>query len=134
RRQGSRFTPKEFISIISSATRSPNAGPATTSPRSSTGSGLRPGNSPHVGARLTGHRHAAVADDPGRRDDRISADFVALHESAFGTKRTYRDGCVFVCFRGEADERRCATSPASAADDPQRTWALSKSRSAAVFW
>jgi hypothetical protein len=29
-----------------------------------------------------------VADDPGRRDDRISADFVALDESAFGTKRT----------------------------------------------
>jgi hypothetical protein len=29
--------------------------------------------------------------------------FVAVHESAFGTKRTYRDDPLLVRFRGEAD-------------------------------
>jgi len=29
--------------------------------------------------------------------------FAAVHESAFGTKRTCRDDLLFVRFRGEAD-------------------------------
>jgi hypothetical protein len=41
--------------------------------------------------------------------------------AACGTQRTYRDVGVFVCFRGEADERACLASPASVADDPNRT-------------
>jgi hypothetical protein len=49
--------------------------------------------------------------------------FAAVHESGFGTKRTPRDVCLFVRFRGEADIRPAALSDDEAwrldTNDPQ---------------
>jgi hypothetical protein len=56
-----------------------------------------------------------------RRGDRIALLFAALHESAFGTKRTYRDNRLFVRFRGKADMGRRTVPIVSAASDPKRT-------------
>jgi len=47
--------------------------------------------------------------------------FAAVHESAFGTKRTYRGKRSLVRFRGEADIRSGVASIASVVDDPKRT-------------
>ena len=54
-----------------------------------------------------------------------------MHESAFGTKRTYRDCLLLVRFRGEADMDDRAALTASVVDDPKRTKTGLKSRSAA---
>jgi len=52
--------------------------------------------------------------------------------TAFGTKPTYRDDLLFVCFWGKADVG-CEPAPmVLAASDPKRTSGGSKSRSAAV--
>jgi hypothetical protein len=45
----------------------------------------------------------------------------ALHESAYGTKQTYRDDLLFVRFRGEADMPRPPPAYHSVAFDPKRT-------------
>src|SRR6266849_11003310 len=55
----------------------------------------------------------------------------ALQMSAHGTKRTWRDVCPFVRFRGEADIPRCILTIMSDANDPTRTSASSQFRSAA---
>jgi hypothetical protein len=52
---------------------------------------------------------------------------------AIGTKRTSQDVGPFVRFRGEADIQQRGTSRASVANDPQRTYAGPKSRSAAAW-
>jgi hypothetical protein len=46
--------------------------------------------------------------------------FDALHESASGTKRTYRRRLQFVRFRCEVDMRRSVASTASVANDPKQ--------------
>jgi hypothetical protein len=38
-----------------------------------------------------------------RRGDRIETRFAAVHESASGTKRTFRDVCYLSAFGGKAD-------------------------------
>src|SRR6516165_501904 len=48
-------------------------------------------------------------------------DFAALHMSAYGTKRIWRDDPLFVRFRGKADMDDPAALTASVADDPKRT-------------
>src|SRR5215831_546019 len=74
----------------------------------------------------TGRFPMQFADDHLRRfmvvitNDRTQTIF-ALHESAFGTKRTSRDDLIIVRFRGEADMRRGVAPTASVADDPTRT-------------
>ena len=55
----------------------------------------------------------------------------AMHESAYGTKRTYRGFPLFVRFRSKADIDDRAALTASVVDDPKRTKAGLKSRSAA---
>jgi hypothetical protein len=45
-----------------------------------------------------------------------------------GTKRTYRDACPFVCFRGEANMHGRVASTKWIADDPFRPFALPKSK------
>jgi hypothetical protein len=57
----------------------------------------------------------------------------AVHESGFGTERTYRDGLPFVRFWGEADVLRLLALPASVVNDPKRTYRGLKSRSAAAL-
>jgi hypothetical protein len=47
--------------------------------------------------------------------------FAALRNVAPGTKRTYRDLCLIVCFRREADIRRSRCLLWSDANDPNRT-------------
>ena len=56
-----------------------------------------------------------------RRGDRMRASFAALHESAFGTKRTSPDDLLFVRFWGEADLHCQPALIASDAIDPKRT-------------
>jgi hypothetical protein len=51
--------------------------------------------------------------------------------SANGTKRTSQDVGPFVRFRATADRHARVASTASVVNDPQLTWAGSKSRSAA---
>jgi hypothetical protein len=51
-----------------------------------------------------------------------------------GTKRTCRDKLAMSALRGEADMPRPPAPYQSDAIDPKRTWAGSKSRSAAVCW
>src|SRR5262245_38341055 len=48
-------------------------------------------------------RRAADAARPRRRGDRIGPRFAAVHESAFGTKRTRRHVRYLSAFRGKAD-------------------------------
>jgi hypothetical protein len=43
---------------------------------------------------------------PCRRGDRITPLLLRLLTTGCGTKRTYRDACLLVCFRGEADMPR----------------------------
>jgi hypothetical protein len=52
--------------------------------------------------------------------------------SGFGTKRTSQDVGLFVRFRSEADEHGHVASLASVTNDPKRTLARPKSRSAAA--
>jgi hypothetical protein len=52
--------------------------------------------------------------------------------SAVGTKQTYRVEFAHVRFRSEADADDRAALTASVADDPKRSWARLKSRSAAA--
>jgi hypothetical protein len=59
---------------------------------------------------------------------------VAVHESAYGTKRTNRRKIVMSALRGKADMGRCTVPIISAASDPKRTSRGLKSRSAAVSW
>src|SRR5262245_8881659 len=66
--------------------------------------------SPTVGSLLACcARQAARPDSPGidaatrRRGDRIAMWFAALHMSAFGTKRTWRDVFYLSAFGGKAD-------------------------------
>jgi hypothetical protein len=47
--------------------------------------------------------------------------FAALHESAHGTKQTYRHDLLFVRFRGEADMPRASGACRSGGFDPKRT-------------
>ena len=47
--------------------------------------------------------------------------FAALHMSAYGTKRTYRDNLLFVRFRRKADMARPPMVYRSGAKDPKRT-------------
>jgi len=51
----------------------------------------------------------------------MRASFAALHESAFGTKRTSPDDLLFVRFWGEADLHCQPALIASDAIDPKRT-------------
>jgi hypothetical protein len=44
--------------------------------------------------------------------------FAAPHMSGFGTKRTYRDDLLLVCFRGKADMHARVASTASVVNDP----------------
>jgi hypothetical protein len=61
----------------------------------------------------------------------MSTDFAALRSVAIGTKQTSQDVGPFVRFRGEADIPRCILTIMSDANDPSRSLAGSKSRSAA---
>jgi hypothetical protein len=51
------------------------------------------------------HAHGVAETSPFRECRMPSTRmlFAAVHESAFGTKRTYRDDPLLVRFRGEAD-------------------------------
>src|SRR5262249_25771634 len=51
----------------------------------------------------TGPHRATVADRARRRIDRIAILFAAVHESAFGTKRTFQDAQSMSAFGGKAD-------------------------------
>src|SRR5262245_19248023 len=55
-----------------------------------------------------GPRHyiAAAIARPRRRDDRVEVLFAAAHESAIGTRRTYRNVRCLSAFWGEADKQR----------------------------
>jgi hypothetical protein len=57
--------------------------------------------------------------------------FAALHESAVGTKQTYRGARYFVRFRSNADMGRRIASIIFAAFDPERALRGLKSRTAA---
>jgi hypothetical protein len=46
---------------------------------------------------------------------------IAVHESANGTKRTYRDDLLFVRFRATADRHARVAWTASVVNDPERT-------------
>src|SRR6476646_11578097 len=52
--------------------------------------------------------------------------------SELGTKRTWRHDLLFVRFRREADMHRLRSAYQTAANDPNRSYARSKSRSAAI--
>ena len=52
-------------------------------------------------AALTGRTHGCT-DQPAN----VKKTLANSEPSTHGTKRTYRDVCVFVCFRGEADIRQ----------------------------
>jgi hypothetical protein len=58
---------------------------------------------------------------PRRRGDQIRVLFAAVHESAFGTKQTYRGEFALVRFRSEADKPRASGAPRSDENDPKRT-------------
>jgi len=70
-----------------------------------------------------------LADQPARHSitsrsanaEEMTMDFVAVHESVIGTKRTSQDVGPFVRFRGEADLHGPLALPASVVNDPNRT-------------
>src|SRR6516164_11289117 len=68
---------------------------------------------PALCAALTGRTHGCT-DQPAN----VKKSLANSEPSTHGTKRTYRDGLLFVRFRGEANIQGCGPSLAWVAHDP----------------